>query len=293
MRRPFTVLFTMLVTFLVASGPALAAPPIADNAFRHVWERQDLPVVEYGAQAGRSWTWGPAPISGGLQEKMIDSMQHTRLVQYFDKSRMEINDPNADWMSEWYVTNGLLPIELMTGDIQVGYNQTEHKGPARITAVGDPGQFPTYTDLLPFYLSHGPIDLNDMGRPVTKMLNSDSTIGTFSDNVSDPATFLVEHESDHPIVKAFWDYQHQWGKVYENGYTDGYVYNPLYVFGMPITDAFWVKVKVGEHDRMVLFQVFERRVMTYNPANQIPWRVEMGNVGQHYYQWRYPQAVVR
>jgi uncharacterized protein YkwD len=36
-----------------------------------------------------------------------------------------------------------------------------------------------------------------------------------------------------------------------------------------------------------LFQVFERRVLTYNPANSPGFRVEMGNVGQHYYRWRY------
>ena len=39
----------------------------------------------------------------------------------------------------------------------------------------------------------------------------------------------------------------------------------------------------------VLVQAFERRVLTYTPDNAPEWRVEMGNVGQHYYQWRYPQ----
>jgi hypothetical protein len=28
---------------------------------------------------------------------------------------MEINDPNANGAGLWYVTNGLLPIELITG----------------------------------------------------------------------------------------------------------------------------------------------------------------------------------
>ena len=40
-------------------------------------------------------------------------------------------------------------------------------------------------------------------------------------------------------------------------------------------------------ERPILFQVFERRVLTYNPANDPAFRVEMGNVGQHYQQWRY------
>jgi hypothetical protein len=37
--------------------------------------------------------------------------------------------------------------------------------------------------------------------------------------------------------------------------------------------------KVGGVDRPILFQVFERRVLTYNPANEPAFRVEMGNVG--------------
>jgi hypothetical protein len=34
-------------------------------------------------------------------------------------------------------------------------------------------------------------------------------------------------------------------------------------------------------------QCFERRCLTYTPANPLAWRVEMGNVGLHYYAWRY------
>src|SRR5205085_2221786 len=34
-------------------------------------------------------------------------------------------------------------------------------------------------------------------------------------------------------------------------------------------------------------QLFERRVLTYNPANPPATQVEMGNVGRHYYNWRY------
>jgi hypothetical protein len=37
----------------------------------------------------------------------------------------------------------------------------------------------------------------------------------------------------------------------------------------------------------VLIQLFERRTLTYTPANPSGFQVEMGNVGQHYYSWRY------
>jgi hypothetical protein len=37
----------------------------------------------------------------------------------------------------------------------------------------------------------------------------------------------------------------------------------------------------------VLIQCFQRRCLTYTPSNPDGWRVEAGNIGQHYYAWRY------
>ena len=39
-------------------------------------------------------------------------------------------------------------------------------------------------------------------------------------------------------------------------------------------------------------QCFERRCLTYTPDNPDGWQVEAGNVGQHYYAWRYGAAPV-
>ena len=40
-------------------------------------------------------------------------------------------------------------------------------------------------------------------------------------------------------------------------------------------------------ERDVLVQLFQRRVLSYTPGNPAGFEVEMGNVGQHYYAWRY------
>src|SRR5205085_12057270 len=40
----------------------------------------------------------------------------------------------------------------------------------------------------------------------------------------------------------------------------------------------------------VLIQPFQRRVLTYVPSFPAGWRVQMGNIGQHYYDWRYKDA---
>lgn len=38
----------------------------------------------------------------------------------------------------------------------------------------------------------------------------------------------------------------------------------------------------------MLVQLYERRVLIYVPDNPAGYKVEMDNVGQHYFQWRYP-----
>jgi hypothetical protein len=286
MKRIFGALAALATAGLLAVQPALAAPAIGNDAFQRVWSRQDRAVAEQ--ISGRSWTWGPAPISDATREAFVEGVEGKRVVQYFDKSRMEINDPTADPNQLWYVTNGLLPIELMTGRMQEGNNLFEFRGPAKVSAIGDPDNFPTYADLLPFYQSPGAVNPGDLGKPATGMINPDGTISGFNDYANDPATILVRGENNHGVATAFVDFMNQRGLVSQDGgYVEDRVYNPLFVFGLPVSGAYWVKTKVGGKEMPVLFQVFERRVLTYNPANPPAFRVEMGNVGQHYYKWRY------
>jgi hypothetical protein len=288
MRRLHARLVFLVVALLLIATPVLAAPSLGNEAFRRLWQRQDLPVAEQ--VSGRSWTWGPAPISELMREPLVEAPEGLRAVQYFDKSRMEINDPTADPNAAWYVTNGLLPIEMMTGRLQVGFNQFEFRAQSAQSVVGDPGQFPTYADLLRFYQSPGAVNPGDLGKPATGLINPDGSVSAFTGYASDPATLLVRGENNHGVAAAFKDFMEQRGIVYEGGrFVRGQIYDPIFVFGLPVTGAYWVRVNVGGVERPILFQVFERRVLTYNPANEPAFRVEMGNVGQHYYQWRYQQ----
>lgn len=285
MRRTMGVFTTLFLLLLIIITPVAAA---TKPAFQRVWDRQDLPVVQ--AVANRSWTWGPAPISDVIGEPYRETPGGWREVQYFDKSRMEINDPTADANAGWYVTNGLLPIEMMTGRMQVGHDTFEYRQPAYLSAVGDPGYFPTYVDVLSVYQSPGSVRPGDLGKPATGLLNPDGSITGYNGYAGDPATILVRGENNHGVAKAFVDFQNQRGIVYQEGrFMRDQVYDPLFVFGLPVTGAYWVKTRVGNQEQHILFQVFERRVLTYNPTNPPEWRVEMGNVGQHYYQWRYGQ----
>jgi len=61
----------------------------------------------------------------------------------------------------------------------------------------------------------------------------------------------------------------------------------LPAMGFPLTEAVWVTVALNGAPTWVLVQPFERRVLSYTPSNPPGFQVEMGNIGQHYYQWRY------
>ncbi len=82
---------------------------------------------------------------------------------------------------------------------------------------------------------------------------------------------------------------HATGTIFSNGsyLTASPWFDWVFVMGPPIGEPYWALVKVGGVDKWVLFQPFERRVLTYTPSNPDPWKVEIGNIGQHYYRWRY------
>jgi hypothetical protein len=95
---------------------------------------------------------------------------------------------------------------------------------------------------------------------------------------------------DHQVASPFWEFMRSSGPVWHDG---GLVVAPLFVdpfyaTGLPLSEAYWATVQVAGVDHDVLIQCFERRCLTYTPDNPPDWRVEAGNVGQHYYRWRYP-----
>src|SRR5689334_16374185 len=144
-----TVTTFALLGVMVFNAMPAAAVDFADPAFKKVWDRTDY-LVSTG-QVSRTWFWGPTP-GAAAQEQYIDapSGTGTRLVQYFDKSRMEINNPNGDKNSLFYVTNGLLTIELISGQMQIGNNAFVNRYPANIPIAGDTDDVnaPTYASFI-------------------------------------------------------------------------------------------------------------------------------------------------
>lgn len=129
---------------LVESLGVVRAEPMVNDAFRRTWERTDKPVADL--VVNRTWMWGGEAFTGAVQERYDDAPGGTRTVQYFDKSRMEINhDPNVPADSPWHVTNGLLVVEMMTGQLQIGDAARETREPARVNVAGDQGGQPGVT----------------------------------------------------------------------------------------------------------------------------------------------------
>ncbi len=276
------------------------ADHISNQFFERNWRRTDS-VVRDG-HASRTWMWSPGPFTdsmwepyatpGGNEAALLDQIPETeREVIYFDKARMEINDPDGDPDSLWYVTNGLLVVEMITGERQFGDDLFIQYEPSHANVAGDGDGLtgPTYAAMA---------DLMDAPPQTTGTLLTQEVdrYGNVTDDASWGAHNVhIAFEDDvtgHGIAEPFWDFMNSHGLVEEDGQLveDALFENPFYATGRPVTGAYWAEVQVGGEPRDVLTQCLERRCLTYTPGNPEGFVVEAGNVGQHYYDWRYIQA---
>ncbi|RIK34938.1 MAG: hypothetical protein DCC58_21035, partial [Chloroflexi bacterium] len=284
-RLPAAIVALVVLAFAVVQAAAVAP---GNPAFQRTWERTDQPVAS-GAVA-RTWIWGPEANTAVLTEPYAEAPGGQRQVQYFDKSRMEINNPSGDPTSPFYVTNGLLVVELMTGRLQLGDNQFQQHAPAQVNVAGDPDDPLTYADLAP--LRSAPAVPN--GSLITQRIDGNGVVTNDPSLASQGVTAafrLSVPGIDHQVASPFWTFLNSSGPVRIAGQTTTQrLFDPwFYATGYPITEAYWARVKIGGTLRLVLVQCFERRCLTYTPGNPAGFEVEAGNVGQHYRVWRYEQ----
>ncbi len=284
----FLLLIGLLLPVLL-SPTRLAAQSFADPAMELAWQRADQPVV--AGRVARSWTWGPAPFTGGLYEPYAESPGGVRLVQYLDKARMEISDPGGDRSSPGFVTNGLIVREMVEGRVQTGASSYEVRSAAREAIAGDPvdnnSGCPTYASFTSLVQSRAE---SRVGQPVTATLSREGAIGDDPAKAAyaEAAVAYYDETVGHNVPRALWDLQQQEGPIYIDGaYKTGQVVDRLAAMGYPLSEPYWVRCSVAGRERDVLVQLFERRVLTYTPGNSAGWQVEMGNAGRHYYAWRY------
>jgi hypothetical protein len=260
--------------------PGENGQPFADAAFSNIWQASDAPVAS-GAVV-RSWLWGPQPNTSARLEPYAEGPDGYRLVQYFDKSRMEVTNPAGDRNSKWFATNGLLTVELVSGRIQTGDNRYQDAQPANIPVAGDPNSpdAPTYATFNQVASLPGKTDTRKVadytGQFVIKTMAANGQEGALPP--TNPVRFAYyDKDIGHNIPDVFW----KWLNDSKNNV------DWLFALGHPITEPYWVRVNLNGKSTQVLVQLFERRVLTYNSNNAAQWQVEMGNIGQHYYRWRY------
>jgi hypothetical protein len=264
---------------LIALSSAVPLPPgvsQADPSVQSVWAAADGAVQSL--TASRTWLWGP-DVDAATTEPYNESPGGERQVYYFDKSRMEITDPNGDRSSNWFVTNGLLVRDMIQGAVQTGDKTFQPAQPATIPLAGDDtgnANAPTYASLHNLAsLGNGYTVPDHTGQAVDSTLHKDGTVGQNASLASTTNYASYDQTTGQNIAGVFWSWMTtqswQW----------------MYVLGHPISEPYWVQTNVKGVDQWVLVQAFERRILTYTPGNDANWQIEMGNVGRAYYEWRY------
>ncbi len=264
------------------SFPAAPPPPpggyhlpngvnAATGVIGTAWSGGDGAVA--AGKVGRSWLYGPDVVTT-RSEPYAESPGGMRTVFYFDKARMELNNPTSG------VSNGLLVTEMVSGGVQVGNSAFTSYQPAVIPVAGDA----TNNDTCPTYATLWSVasfgDLAQsrrapkrLNQPVSATLDSAGHVG------DDPAhagyATITQYDSNlgHNIPDVFWNWMQTLPSDWQS------------LLGLPITEPYWTQTRVGGTLHFVLMQAFERRVLTYTPDNAPAWQVEMGNVGLHFLLW--------
>src|SRR5690349_14509974 len=194
--------------FCLPSVSVIQAEAFANPAFQRVWTQSDQAVKQ--GQVSRTWLWGPEP-STARQETYSDAPGGSRLVQYFDKSRMEITNPAGNPGSPYYVTNGLLARELVSGQMQVGDNRFENRGPAQVPVGGDPDSdgptYATFTNLASLNNDHR---ADRRSGSINQTINRAGQIGATGASGHLASYAFYSNELGHNIPDVFYNTFQQW-----------------------------------------------------------------------------------
>lgn len=279
-----TVLTIMALAPAIWAQGGLYIPPAAQMraaqegfaapAIQAVWQRDDGQVA--AGKANRPWLWGPGPFNTNY-EPYAGTPGASHLVQYFDKGRLEINDPAADPRSPWYVTSGRLVSEMVAGEAQTGAGASYKIGPATVPVTGNDGnsESPTYAAFAPLTARAQ----RAYGQAVATLLDAAGKIAAIQQTPASVKLARYEESTGHNWADIFWQFANNPDRPSR--------FDWLYTLGYPISEPYWVRAPINGKVQAVLVQLFERRTLTYNPANEAAMQVEMGNVGRHYYRWRY------
>jgi hypothetical protein len=255
------------------------AESFSATPFQQQWSATDAQVAN--GQVKRTFFWGLQPFAH-TQEVYSQSVSGTREVQYFDKGRMELT---TRVYQDDTISNGLLTVELVSGRMQVGDTDFIQHQPATNPVAGDPSNnpdCPTYASFNQGKLAYGTfgasVGYNRSAETIDESVNKDGVVSKLTQYPVALKYGAFIDNTQHNIADVFYNF---------------FLADPLSdskwvaVMGLPITEPYWIDAVVAGTPRKVLVQLFERRALTYTPTNPAGFQVEMANIGQHYYSWRY------
>ena len=208
------VIIAFVLVVLAATRAGAVAP--GNPAFQRTWDRTDQPVSS-GAVA-RTWIWGPEATSPVVQESYAESPGGSRQVQYFDKSRMEINNPDGDPQ--------LVPSTSPTAcsssnSCPVSSNSattpSSSMTPPQVNVAGDPDDPPSPT---PISRRCAPLLPLPNGSAIVQRLDGDGAVSTtraWPARASPPPSASPSRASTIRWPSPFWAFMNSTGPVWING----------------------------------------------------------------------------
>jgi hypothetical protein len=285
----------LLVIVLIASVHSAplgqttrAATAFADPGFEQAWQAGEAVVPNF---------WGPlANARDGMTEQyeyQNPQLPHGRLVQYFDKGRMERN-PSEERFPEAPITftggvNEMISGQMVLGTATNGFFCTI---PAIAIAGDDDPRNPTYASVASQRKGQLANTADQTGGYPTNFYDASGNLKT-----SDPLLPLFQFTTydalgHHNIPKVFAEYRDQVSHFQPAGLAG--LTDPVQragaganILGAAMSEPFMEMVYVNGVQLPIIIQLFAGRILTYNAANPEPFKVEMNNAGQHYYRWRY------
>ncbi len=248
-------------------------PGFANPLFEQLWASQT-------AAAGSVDLWGSEPLLWRA-EPYADAPDGRRVVQYFDRGRMELT-PAANGGTE--VTQGLLALELTTGQIRLGSKLLQYQDPPAVAI--DSGEtnssVATYAGLSTVVQTRAS-DVAPQNAEIDSWIDAAGTVTHAAPPVPVWAAQYVT-DTGHNLPNVF------------TAYFDRQAFGQMTwveALGYPISEPYWTTYRRGGDALPSLIQVFERRILVYTPSLPSDQQFTLANVGRHYYRWRYGQDAPR
>ncbi len=265
----FAVIVLISVSFLPVRNSTKSS--FANPLFENLW-------AEQSAAAGSLDLWGSEPLLWRA-EPYADAPDGRRTVQYFDRGRMELT-PTANGGTE--VTEGLLALEMTTGEIQLGSKLLEYRDPADVAIDSGSANaaVPTYAGLARVVQRTAP-DRSTQHAEINQWIDAQGNVT----------------EKTPPVAVWASKYVTQTGHNVPDVFTNLFARKPfemtdwVQALGYPISEPYWTMYRRDAAEQPSLIQVFQRRILVYTPSLNDNQQITLANVGRHYYRWRYGQGV--